>query len=219
VTCYFFRDFMVKEVDMGEKGAERLAIVPTGKSKVRTCSRLREPGEKAVNPDDWTGYFMGVKGDLVFFSADDGWNGGIGFAVFESTTGKKIFEDVALGAVDVAGDAAKKITLRYGRVVEAGCVLPKDEAACWDGVRKKLALDGGAPDCKAGYEKSIQAMLEGRCPTQNSDNARCIAKEAALARDQAYSTASAISYPVEVQLAPAIAIRPTGNATGCWPVD
>jgi hypothetical protein len=29
VTCYFFSSFMIKEVDMAEKGAARLAIVPT----------------------------------------------------------------------------------------------------------------------------------------------------------------------------------------------
>ncbi|HJX83395.1 MAG TPA: hypothetical protein VJ723_03530, partial [Candidatus Angelobacter sp.] len=33
VTCYFFAHFMVKEVDMGEKGADRLAIVPIEKGK------------------------------------------------------------------------------------------------------------------------------------------------------------------------------------------
>ena len=69
VTCYYFSGFMVKEVDMGEKGAERLAIVPVRKNEMHTCSRLRDPGEREISSDDWSGYFMGVKGHLVFFLA------------------------------------------------------------------------------------------------------------------------------------------------------
>src|SRR5262249_20801476 len=81
VTCYFFSTFMVKEVDLGEKGASRLSIVPSSKKNPPACSRLRDQAEKVVNPDDWSGYFKGVKGNLVFFDADDGVNGGMGFAV------------------------------------------------------------------------------------------------------------------------------------------
>lgn len=220
VNCYFFPDFMVKEVDMGEKGAERLAIVPTGKSKVRDCSRLREPGEKVINPDDWSGYFMGVKGDLVFFSADDGWNGGMGFAIFDSKTGKKLWDDVALGGIELAERAEKTVALRYTRIVDGGCIVPKDATGCWQKVSTKLGLTGAAaPDCNAGYEKSAQEMAKGRCEAQNNKSDQCLAKEIKLARQQAGDAPSVVSYAVEVSLGAEPVVKPAGGNVGCWPSD
>lgn len=45
VNCYFYPNFMVKEVDMGEKGAERLAIVPVKQGVVPKCTRVRSKNE------------------------------------------------------------------------------------------------------------------------------------------------------------------------------
>ncbi len=219
VTCYFFAHFMVKEVDAGEKGAERLAIVP-GKTRDHTCSRLREPGEKEISSDEWTGYFKGAKGDLVFFDADDGWNGGMGFAIYDAKTGKKIFDDVAWGALEFADRQDKTVVVRYTRVVDAGCVVPKEHAACWDAIKKKLALDSvSVPDCKAGYEKSAQEMAKGRCQAQNADSAQCLAKELPLARTQAADAPSVIVYPVELMLEPSPIVRPVDGEVRCWPSD
>ena len=48
VTCYFFPHFMVKEVDLGEKGSDRLAIVPVVKGKPTKCTKSQDPVEKVV---------------------------------------------------------------------------------------------------------------------------------------------------------------------------
>jgi hypothetical protein len=222
VTCYFFPAFMVKEVDMGEKGAERLAIVASGKSKLHTCSRLRDPGEIEINPSDWTGYFKGVKGNLVFFDADDGVNGGMGFAVFDSKTGRKLWDDVALGSLDIAesADKDKEVSLRYTRIVDGGCIMPKEQPACWEKIRTQLGLiNAAAPDCQAGYEKSAQEMAKGRCQAQNNDSDQCLAKEITLARKQANDAPSVVSYAVEVLLGPKPVAKPTGGDVRCWPSD
>ena len=220
VNCYFYHDFMVKEVDMGEKGAELLAIVPAAKSKDHTCSRLREPGEKTINPDDWTGYFKGVKGNLVFFDADDGVNGGMGFAVFDSKTGTKLWDDVALGSLDFPNGAEKTVTIRYTRIVDGGCIMPKDPATCWRQISTRFALaNGAAPDCVAGYEKSAQDMAKGRCQAQNNSSDQCFAKEITQARKQANEAPSVVSYAVEVVLGPEPIVKPVGGNIGCWPSD
>jgi hypothetical protein len=220
VTCYYFSGFMVKEVDMGEKGAERLAIVPIRKNEMRTCSRLRDPGEREINSDDWSGYFMGVKGRLVFFSADDGWNGGTGFAIFDSRTAKKIFDDVALGNLEFSDAAGSATSLRYTRVVDGGCIIPKEQSACWDKIKSKLALGAASmPDCKGGYEKSAQDLAKGRCQAQNTDNAQCVAKEIALAQQQTGDASSVIAYPVEVTLGAGVSIKPAQGDLRCWPSD
>jgi hypothetical protein len=220
VTCYFFPTFMVKEVDMGEKGAEKLAIVATGKTRDHTCSRRRDQGEKEINSDEWSGYFKGVKGDLVFFDADDGWNGGMGFAIYNAKTGKKVFDDVAVGDLQLSTREDKAFRLAYTRVVQGECVIPKEQSACWNKIKQKLALENAsAPDCKAGYEKSAQEMAKGRCQAQSADNAQCLAKELPLARTQAADSPSVVSYPVEVSLDPSPAIKPATGNVSCWPAD
>lgn len=220
VTCYFFHAFMIKEIDLGEKGAERLAIVPGAKNKMHTCSRMREDGEKDINPDDWTGYFKGVRGSLVFFDADDGVNGGMGFAVFDAKTGKKLWDDVALGDLEIDGNADKEVFLRYTRVVDGGCIIPKEQSACWEKIKSKFSLgDANAPDCKAGYEKSALDMAKGRCQAQSNDSETCLDKELLLARQQANESPSVVSYAVKVSLTAQPAVEPTGGEVRCWPAD
>ena len=222
VTCYWFARFMVKEVDVGEKGASRLAIVRGSKKDVPDCTRLRERTEIVVNPDDWSGYFKGVKGDLVFFDSDDGWNGGIGFAVYDSKTGKKIFDDIALGDLEFSDVQAKDsaITVRYSRVVDGGCIVPKEANACWDKITQRFALRSATtPDCKAGYEKSAQALAKGRCQAQNNDNPECLAKEIALARQQTGDANSIVIYPVETMFGANPTTRPLTGDLQCWPSD
>src|SRR5262249_16270503 len=210
---------MVKEVDMGEKGAQRLAIVP-GKLKSHICSRLRDPGEQAINPDEWSGYFKGVKGDLVFFEADDGWNGGMGFAVYDSKTMKKIFDDVAVGEIAFSDAGGAQTTLAYTRVADGGCAIPKDQAACPDRVRTRLVLqDPPPPDSNTGYRDSAKHVDKGRCQAQNADNPQCLAKEIVLARQQTSDANSVLAYPVEVVLGAKATIKPVAGNVRCWPAD
>jgi hypothetical protein len=221
VTCYFFPSFMVKEVDMGEKGAERLAIVPAAnhKDKDHTCSRLRDLNEKEISSDEWTGYFKGVKGDLVFFDADDGWNGGTGFAVYNAKTGKKVFEDVAAGPLEFP-DSGKLVSIKYTRIVAGDCVLPKEPAPCWAKISQKLELAGAsAPDCKAGYEKSAQDLAKGRCQAQHAENDQCLSREISLARKQTSDSPSVVSYPVELVFNPDPVLKPAGGDVACRPAD
>jgi hypothetical protein len=43
--------------------------------------------------DDWTGYYAGALGDLVVFNGDDGWNGGMGFAIYDTASGNQVLKD------------------------------------------------------------------------------------------------------------------------------
>ena len=226
VTCYWFANFMVKEVDFGGKGATRLAIVPGNKKSLPACSRLRDQGEKVVDPDDWSGYFKGVKGDLVFFDADDGVNGGVGFAIYDAKSGKKIFDDVASGDLQFSDaqkvarkDAPKQeLTIRYIRVVDGGCAIPKEPEVCWDKIKTKLGLENvSAPDCKSGYENSAQKLAQGRCQAQSKDDAECFSKEISLARQQTADATSIIAYPVEIKLVNKATVKPVPGDLRCWP--
>jgi hypothetical protein len=220
VTCYFFSHFMVKEVDLGEKGADRLSIVPITKGTTSGCTRAQGRSEKVINPKEWTGYFKGVKNDFVFFDADDGVNGGVGFAVYDAQTGKKIFEDSASGPLEFSAAPDQQLSLRYTRVLDGECAVPKEKTSCWDRIQQKIGPENiPMPDCEKGYEESAQSMAKGRCEAQRDKDVDCLGKELKLAREQWSDASSIIAYPVAVVLGPQPVMKPVAGAVRCWPAD
>ena len=154
LSCAYYPRFMVKEVDAGEKGAYALAIAPLTPGAATDCVP-EGPGDIAVK--DWAGYFAGVKGDYVFFDADDGYNSGFPFAVFSGKTGEKLFEDSrdlgtkAFRSIKLVADG---IVLRYRRAYQAACSIYQDRSGCWGRIRKDAGLPYAAamPDCNRLYE-------------------------------------------------------------------
>jgi hypothetical protein len=89
----------------------------------------------------------------VFFDADDGWNDGVGFAIF-AADGKKLFDDIAksLHAIDVTPAG---IAVRYIRVFGAYCSLRADAAGCWQRIKRDTGLAvASPPDCTAAYARA-----------------------------------------------------------------
>jgi hypothetical protein len=82
VSCFTCKHFVVKQVDLGEIGADRLSIIPAAPGKTPQCRQAKERDEYVIPGDSWSGYFEGVKSDYAFFVAADGTNGGLGFMVF-----------------------------------------------------------------------------------------------------------------------------------------
>jgi len=95
LTCFYYRGLMVKQLtNQWNKGALFLSFLRFDQARP-ACVKEHSPTEKVLDPE-WGGYFRGlVKGDLVFFDADDGEDGGMPFVVYDSKTQKKIFEDNA----------------------------------------------------------------------------------------------------------------------------
>jgi hypothetical protein len=153
VSCFYFPHFMVKEIDLGEKGSEQLSLVPLGGAQDNApCRRENSPSEKVLA--DWDGYFEGVKGDDVFFTADDGWNDGTGFAIFSGADGTKLFEDVTKKGFRAIAATPSGVTLRYERVFGASCSLADDKAGCWEKIKQDTGLAGASPpDCIAAYRR------------------------------------------------------------------
>lgn len=199
LTCTYYPHFMVKQIDLGGPGADQLSILPIADGGAQpACKKDNAPGEIVLQ--DWSGWLKGVRGDLIFWDADDGWNGGLGFDV-TTTAGKKIMEDVAkhgFRAVDLATDGT--LTLRYTRVYGATCSLYADAAACWQKVKGATGLADPAPVCKAAYEKEIK-----RVP----DHA-----------DDAKNDPTAIDYDVVTTISGGTAkITAAGKALECRPQD
>jgi hypothetical protein len=144
-----------------------------------------------------------VKQDYVFFNAEDGFNQGYPFAVFNAATGKKIYEDSSLVPEDGVDtlqtyeELDGKIVIRYTRVSPGDCSIPKDKTICWERLRKKNGLPPSpVPKCSR-YDESLNAINE-----KYLDNP------------------SVIGYPVEVNLStatPSVKIMP--GPVACWGAD
>ncbi|NEJ70915.1 hypothetical protein GR197_10225 [Rhizobium phaseoli] len=152
ITCSRYPAFMVKEVDLGEVGAERLALLASD----APCERASE--RERMIEDDTAGYFMGVRGGFVFFRAADGWNGGLPFVVYDAATGERLLDDSLEGDDFSAIRSGKgELTLDFRRVYTAACSLYLGGTAC----AKVIAADTGLspqqlPDCTAAYKAEIK---------------------------------------------------------------
>lgn len=151
ITCSRYPGFAVKEVDRGEVGAEKLALVATD----APCGR-DGTGERVI-VDDFAGYFLGVAGNFVFFTAADGWNNGLPFVVYDARTATRLFDGSYAGdgftTVTATADA---ITLRFDRILTTTCTLFQDKGECAAKVSAEtgLAVDR-LPDCTAAYKDEI----------------------------------------------------------------
>lgn len=195
LSCYFYSTFMVKEYDLGQQGAEWLAIIPTEKEMASPCNRSHTRGERVIEGTEWSGYFEGAKGHLAFFRGDDGYNGGLPFAIYDSRTGTKVFEDSIIldshfNQWRFNSTQGGQFSLNYLRVVQAECDLHTGKAACWESVRKKFDLRNMHIPVCTGYEGLIGT-----------------------------DAASAIAYPVEVLLFPHPVVKTADGPVRCWPAD
>jgi hypothetical protein len=222
LTCSIYAHFMVKQVDEGEVGATQLSIVPLAPGAKPVCQRKNVAGEKVVDPKDWSGYVKGVKGDYVFFDADDGVNGGLGFAIVAAATGKKLFEDSAVGKLKSVTLTGNALTVRYARSYSGDCSVPHDGAGCWTKIATATSQTAAKqPDCAAGYLKAKNEMAKGRCEADRKPGPACMAaalKE--LDRQKWDEAPTVIVYDAETSLTPSGATtRPLGAPSACHPSD
>lgn len=98
-----------------------------------------------------SGYFWGAKDRYAIFTAPDGEDGGVPFAVFDTKTGRKIFEDASLleyyqktqqirNVFRISGAVDQITRLTYLRVVRGGCNLKTGQADCWGKIRAKFGV-------------------------------------------------------------------------------
>jgi hypothetical protein len=200
LTCYQYPTFMVKEYDEGQKGAEWLSIISFQQSKRPACSLSHVRGEKVIEWQEWSGYFKGGKDSFAFFDADDGANAGLPFAVYDTRTKRKVFEDSArlrggnperasMTDFHMSRDDKQQLVLRYVRVVSADCNVMKKGDGCWNQFKAKYGIaTKERPTCR-GYEH---------------DDER---------------TPSAVGYPVRVILSKQPHVKTVDGPIDCWPVD
>ena len=205
LSCFYYPAFMVKQLDEpGQKGTQWVTIDPVLNGHFPTCRQSHSPTERSFAKDGW--FFIGAKGSLLFFEAADGTSGGMPFRILDMKTGKKIFEDSVWwkGHLEFAPTTDGKITLRYPRLVEGDCSIPKNGIDCWSKFRRHYGLAlATVPKCTGYRHEGDKEWVVGdkSVPPVEID------------------TASAIAYPVVVELFPRPSIRAVLGPVKCSPVE
>lgn len=211
LSCFYYPHLMVKQVDLGEKGADELSLLFLDEGQQRPdCRRENAKDTRVIT--GWGGYFRGVRAGYVFFDGDDGWNGGLPFAIFHMD-GEKLFNDVAVNLHSAKAMHSPQplsqrpwyenpLTLRYRRVYLAPCSMRTNAQACWSEIRQATGLSRQMPDCSAGYTTQEKA-----------------ASAADLADVRA--NPSVIEYDVETALDDhgVIKVVPVSPALACYPAE
>lgn len=206
LSCFYYQDFMVKELDdPGLKGVRWVTVTPVINKDAPAC-RVAHASTERFMAKEWWG-FEGVKGPFLFLEAADGdGNGGMPFRILDLETGRKIFEDSAWwnGHLEFVHATDETVSLRYLRVVGGDCSIPKDGMSCWTKFRSRYGLATATlPKC-SGYrvegEKEWTVGDEGVPPAE-------------------IGTPSAIAYPVAVELFPRPSIKAVPGLVKCSPVE
>jgi hypothetical protein len=186
LTCFYYHGLMVKQLtNYWNKGALFLSFLRFDQVRP-ACVKEHSPGEKVLRDSEWSGYFRGlVKGGLVFFDAEDGENGGMPFAVYDSNTQEKIFEDNAyyvpmwnpklrqrpspFNDIRVRTTHEGNVVLTYLRVLGTECDIPNKGAECWPPLVQKLGLKAAAPpSCIRGGGDQIPRPSAVSYPVETS---------------------------------------------------
>jgi hypothetical protein len=212
VRCHYYPDLMVKEIDLREVGDAQLSLLRY--RDVRPpCRRDTLPGEQVIGDDAWHGYFDGVTHGLVVFSAEDGVNGALGFALFRPGEDRPLYTSAAFGARHFAAAAGGTVQLRFVRMVEAKCSVPRDGAACIAAIAAATKVAPvTASMCTEGYEANFRAL----CQDAPEGMAACLARR--RAQDSAAPTVVGIPTLVTLDAAGAHE-RPAGPPARCGPSD
>ncbi len=222
VSCFIYKHFVVKQVDLGEVGADRLSIIPAAPGKTPKCRQAKERDEYVIPGDSWSGYFGGVKSDYAFFVAADGTNGGLGFMVFSIADRKKLFEDAAEKGIEFLEIKDRTLKLRYQRVFTSKCSVVTGGAACQDIIAEKTGVSRESfSSCAGRYEAAKEEMARMRCGLKKPGDSSCMERELKLINEQKWDAApTVIVYEVEVGLGgESPVIKPLSEVLACRPSD
>jgi hypothetical protein len=194
LRCHYYAHLMAKEVDLREVGDSELSLLPYGGARP-DCQRAALPGEQVIADDAWHGYFDGLAHGFAIFSAEDGVNGALGFALFRPGGPKPAYASAAFGARRFSAGPDGTTQLRFIRMVEAKCSVPREGAACIAAIARATGVAPvTAGMCTAGYEANARML----CKEAPEGAAACLARR--RAQDSAAPTV--VGIPTLVTLGP-----------------
>lgn len=202
ISCFYYKDFMAKEVDTFEKGAEKLSITPYKNKGILPKCTMENIGEIAVKEQ---GYFLGALDKYVFFRASDGVNRALDFFVYDGLSGRKLFQETAKNSEDgifkTITVSDQKLKLEFRKAHNEGCSLAGKGDGCMDKIRKSINLpQAPLPNCSSLYQEE-----QYKSPKFS---------------DTVWEIPSMISYDVVLNYANnKVEIKADPSTIDCWPSD
>jgi hypothetical protein len=194
VRCTYFPAFMVKEIDEQEVGDAQISLLPAA----APCQRTNLPDERVIDDAAWHGYFAGAHGDFLFLTAEDGTEGGMGFAVMRPPDTKVLYTAVAKTRLRFGPGAPGQIVARFEALHAGDCSVVTKGTACAEAIGKSVGV--APPDlamCRRSYD-AARKQAKSADPAWNDDP-------------------SVISFRVVLTLdAQTVAARVDGPPTACW---
>ena len=145
IECTYYRDLMVRESGTDTPDPNDATLVPIAAGAPRpVCDATHHNGEITLKTQGYS--FAGRKSGFLLFSATDP-NGAIPFMVFDTGSGKIIFQDgtpADRGFRTVAVENGA-LHLRYTRGFNASCSIMQDATGCWS----RLVTEGEIPPSMA----------------------------------------------------------------------
>lgn len=222
VTCFYYRSIVVKQIDYGEVGAERLSLLPVLSRNGTQCHEDKEPLEYVIPADTWSGYFKGVRADYAFFDAPDGVNGGVGFMVLRLYDRKAVLQDVAQHGIKSIDYDEGVLRLRYQRTFAGACSIMTDGDSCRDALARDTGVSAGSLSiCSQGYRLARETMAKGRCAAHGNRQKDCFQKELDQIDEQKWNAApTVIVYEAESTIKDrTLTTTPRSDALACHPSD
>lgn len=223
VTCSRYAAFTVREVDLGDIGAELLAIAPHDpKKQPPACGRERMPGELSVTAgqETWCGYFEGARGNFAFFRSEEPRGGTRAFAAYDASTGQRVFTGEAVGPVSVRSHG-ERVAIGWLRRTLAPCSPLAGGDACWNRIKEELGVADPAPDCATSYREANEAAAKAACAEAGAGAPRCIEQELRLRPAVPAVVPPVLEYEVEVRdlAAPEMKAAPEKPVASCRPPE
>ena len=207
LTCFYYRGLMVKQLT---NEVEQGGVIPFVSPLRSGATGMRQgtfTDREGPRPPEWGGYFRGlVKGDLVFFDADDGEDGGMPFVVYDSRTQKKIFEDNAY----YVWMWNKKLRPQPSPFNDIRVRTTDDPYA-------SAHLPARAPLRVQHPQQGGRVLATARPETRTEDH--CRPQVASVGRRTRQLATSAVAYPVETSLFPTPVTKTISGPVRCWPAD
>ncbi|SRR5579883_351548 len=170
LTCYYYPEFMVKEIITDQKGAHKISITPSSSQNPMPCI-ADDPKEQVVNH---SGYFLGIKNSFLFFRGDDSHNGASGITILTSQ-GDLLFEDGRGNLLEnrkpstITVEKEGTLMVHYTRFFEAPCSLfGKSKDQCWSTIKKETGLQGPRSNCPTPEPADYYKSKEGQAYMKKS---------------------------------------------------
>jgi hypothetical protein len=163
LSCFVFPQYVVLELDEGQKGASELIVRP--RSKGTSVSELckKASSSKSILLKNVSGYFLGASGRYIFEISADSFGVLMGMTVYDAFTGKTML-DTEFNEKNkqfLIERSKDKVSVTYYQRLKVSCFPTHQNGACWKRILKENNIDKDlkikAPSCKTALSYAPDA--------------------------------------------------------------